>query len=212
MKLFLTLLILCPLCHCKVNVIDKLVTINDVTAFLKSKAYNDSADYFEALKHDSTSKLSKVRFIKIDLNRDGLTDLIVDGKYLFTAIDIGNGNFQFDVINGGTAMLKQYSLIDIGTVTSKQPIIIVKPYGRLSLRNTTPPGVDSLTLKDNNFIEYNAQHALREISSISMTTSPCFGTCPIFTIAIKRNGEAIYDAGDYNKKKGNLIRSLTAIP
>ncbi|MEP7237318.1 MAG: DUF6438 domain-containing protein [Ferruginibacter sp.] len=43
-----------------------------------------------------------------------------------------------------------------------------------------------------------------QIAAIEFSTSPCFGTCPIFSMTIAENGTATYDAESYNTLSGKF--------
>lgn len=190
----LTFIALC----CRGNAIDSLKTDKDVEAFLRSKASDKKTTYFGENMRDSTSKFAKLHFLKLDLNHDGLTDLLINGIYLFAVIDESKGDFSFPFIDNGTFMMHTYKLVDIDT-SSIIPKIIVK-----SNKPIMPgdPLADTLVYKFGGFTEYNKQPTQYTVSAITAETTACFGECPIFKLTIDTEGNAQYSAIKYNKRKG----------
>src|ERR1700744_6681538 len=77
------------------NDIDKLKTVADVQQFLMTKVNKqwEKESIIESDKKD-TSAFNKASFLKLDLNNDGFTDLLIEGKYLVPIIDSGNGRYN----------------------------------------------------------------------------------------------------------------------
>jgi len=203
MKKFYLLLLLIGISFCcRANDIDSIKTIDDVRYFLKHilKA-KDNVDFFAEPKVDSTFKLSRISFLKIDLNNDGLTDLIVNGTYLFAVVDDGRGFYKVSFIDRGTFMSKKFVLADIDT-SQKQPRIIIAPFNRYKKLVVDSAVFDTLIIKYDGFIEYSAKADTSPIEKISLTTTNCFGRCPVFKLSVNCDGNAIYNAIEYNDRKG----------
>lgn len=203
-KLLVILLTLVSFC-CKANEIDKLKTLDDVKAFLKKHSENKKIDYFKDSKADTSTKYSKTKFLKIDLNNDGLTDLIVNGTYLLVVLDNGNDNFAFHFIDGGAFAMRQYVLNDIVT-SGEQPLLIVKNYDEDALyeKRQVKPVYDTLIIKYGGLVEYYTHEDDVDISKLSFSTTMCFGTCPVFDLHIASNGYAEYDAQQFNPETGKF--------
>ena len=85
---------------CKGNAIDNLKTDDDVRAFLKTLVkVKIVPDLLATDKDGHNEKLAKTKFLKIDLNNDGLTDLLVNGYYFFAVVDNGKGKFHLCFIH-----------------------------------------------------------------------------------------------------------------
>ena len=182
---------------CFGNKIDDLKTPEDVLKFVK-KTF-DKQDRFQSIQRNS--KAINFKFIKVDLNNDGLTDILINGIYLYAVIDKGGrNNFQENYI-GGRLFNCQLLSID----TSKEiPILIVQKDNDYD--NETDKDIvfkpDTLTNLYGGFIEYNSSPKQIDFKEIKIMSSPCFGTCPIFEITINNNKQAIYNAKEYNKLTG----------
>ena len=77
------------------NDIDNLQTIEEVQKFLvEKKVVVIGWNLTPKNMTTDTSSFGKGKFFKIDLDNNGLTDLVVNGEYLFSVHDIGNGKYQ----------------------------------------------------------------------------------------------------------------------
>ena len=72
------------------------------------------------------------------------------------------------------------------------------------LRNWLLFSTDTLIFKFGDFYEYNPSPDNFSIQAISISTTPCYGSCPIFELDIKGDGTANYDAQEYNDKTGKF--------
>lgn len=50
----------------------------------------------------------------------------------------------------------------------------------------------------------NCKPAKKDIAFIDFKATPCFGTCPVFTMSIKEDGTADYHAGRFNNLNGHF--------
>ncbi|MGZ4055466.1 MAG: DUF6438 domain-containing protein [Bacteroidia bacterium] len=191
------------------NDIDKLKTNEDVQNFLRQKV--DTAwkkyDFFEVAGQKDTSAYGKGKFFKLDLDNNGLTDLIVNGKYFFAVTDNGNGHYDSHFIDRGTFMLDKHTLKNI-VYKDKTPLLLICSFSEYSLGKFDNSITDTLALKFGEFYEYNPTPDNFKIEDIIFSTSPCYGTCPIFELTIKADRTAKYDAQEYNDKKGKFKTTL----
>jgi len=182
---------------CSGNKIDNLKTPEDVLKFIKRTF--DKQDRFQTRTRNPNA--IDFKFIKLDFNKDGLTDILINGIYLYAIIDKGGrNNFEENYI-GGRHFNCQLLSID----TSKTlPIIVVQKDNDYD--NETDQDIvftpDTLVNIHGGFIEYNSAPGQIDFRELKITTSPCFGTCPIFELTIKNNKQAIYNAKEYNKLTG----------
>lgn len=194
---FLTLLSFC----CKANEIDKLKTIEDVNLFLKKVIGKKWDGSFFDVKPDSASKALQIKFFKLDINNDGLTDLILNGENIVAVVDNGKGDYDFHLVNeDGGMTFKKFALIGVDTI--KPAKIIIKAYYRV--RVPQPAVLDTLIVKFGGFIEYNRNIDSSKVAKISFSTTPCFGECPIFDLFMQSDGTAEYIAHEYNTEKGRF--------
>jgi hypothetical protein len=198
MKTFITVVFVLISLSCTGNEIDNLKTIDDVNAFLKSKIFDKNISFFDKIQHDPTSKYDKVRFMKIDLNNDGRTDLLVNGNDLFAVIDDGTKDFKFCFVDLSFSERK-FFLMDIDAAAG-QTKIIVKSHGP-----DRPPELDTLVFKFDGVVEYNKTPDNTGISRIVFYTTICTGECPVFKISLQPDGIAEYNALRYNATEGNFI-------
>ncbi|MBS1529663.1 MAG: hypothetical protein JSU01_05120 [Bacteroidetes bacterium] len=143
--------------------------------------------------------------MKIDLNNDGLTDLIVNGTYLLIVLDKANGDFAFHFIDDGAFAMQKFVLADIITL-GKQPSLVVKSYDEDAIyeRRRVKSVYDTLIVKFDGLVEYNPQEDDAAISKLSFSTTMCFGTCPVFDLYIASDGSAEYDAHKFNPETGKF--------
>lgn len=187
------------------NDIDNLKTNKDVEKFLVKKVNRKWKDeiFFENTEKKDTSSFGKGKFFKIDLDNNGLTDLVINGKYFFTVTDKGNGKYESHFIDRGVFMLDKYTLKNI-VYKDKTPLLIIENYNEYNFRKNNETKTDTLVMKFGEFYEYNAMPDNFKIEEIRFSTSHCFGTCPVFELTIKADGTAKYIAIDYNDKKGKF--------
>jgi hypothetical protein len=199
--LALTLLVLTTTC-CFANEIDRLQSLSDVTTFLRTHTdkYWQQEVFFEPTVTD-TAKYGKNKFFKLDLDTNGLTDLVVNGKYLFALTDEGNGSYTKHFIDRGAFKSGKYNLLKI-IRKENFPLLVVEGYDKYHPSWTTKP--DTILLKFGGFVEYQPAPSKLQVSQISFSTSGCYGTCPIFELAIQANRTARYNALNYNKRKGRF--------
>jgi hypothetical protein len=202
MKVLFTFLFVLVCALCRGNAIDSLKTDDDVRAFLQGRTANrDDYDILANGKPFSNEKLSTIKYLKIDLNNDGLTDLIVNGSYLFAVVDAGNGHFKTEFIDRGAFYESKYALADVHIGSGLPEVIVRKLPGRgddeIKLR------YDTLIMGVNGFVEYNGI-AENDIEEISLSTTGCLGECPIFELTVGSDGTAVFNAIEYNDHKGKL--------
>lgn len=198
--LLLLLMFFCTAICCSGSDIDKLKTLDDVQAFLRKHEHNKKASYFDRPVEYIATRFSTIKFFKFDLNHDGLTDLLINGDYLFAVVDDGKGSYEYPFIDGAAFMQKKYVLINIDSA-QERPHIIIQDHENFNNKKAI---YDTLLLRQNRFVELNDHPAQSGISKISATTSGCFGTCPVFELTVASNGDALYNPIAYEKKKGNF--------
>ncbi len=206
--IFLTLIINIA----KSSDIDNLKTKDDVKNFLVQKV--DTAwrneDPFETMIGKDTSLYGKGTFFKLDLDNNGFTDLLINGKYFFSITDSGNGHYTSNFIDRGTFMLDKYTLKNI-VYKEKTPLLVIDKYSEFNFGKKSNSKLDTLILMFGAFYEFNSSPDNLKIDQISFSTSPCFGTCPIFELTIKGDRKAKYYAKQNNSKKGKFKATIDSV-
>ena len=189
---------------CSGNKIDELTTPRDVLQFVKKVIGRN--DQFREKTADSGSV--DFSFIKIDLNGDGLTDILINGEHLYAIVDQGGHNHFEEKPIGDWNMGCRLLSIDS---TAKLPILVVQKnndYDNQLGKNIifTP---DTLVYLYGGFIEYNPFPVQLDVSEIKISTSLCFGTCPVFELTINKKRQAVYNAKKFNGLAGIYETSLS---
>jgi hypothetical protein len=225
MKYVLALIMLCACKHSPANQIDSLKTNADVINLIISA----DSDIREHLNNYPISVLSSEElataatnikatyitnikpWVKVDLNDDGLTDMIVYTRYygLLVVMDTGKGHFNViriksfpnlaivgpAKVNGHTFLLAEH--MDCGNDEN-----IKNGHDRRY--------PDTLVYKFGSFLEVNNNPAHYDISSVTIFTGLCaLGVCPSYKLVIEPNGQARYVAGSRIPKQGVFTSEIT---
>jgi hypothetical protein len=184
---------------CYANEIDKLTDYVEVQHFLVkyiSKDFKNEALFKRASYKPDTSNFEKREFTKIDIDKNGLTDLIIHGLKTFVIFDNGNDGYSLRYLDRGTFQMDKAKLIIIDTSLGLCKLIIQQ-----HIKNDKDH--DTLVYKFRSFIEYNSTVDNNfKMESIKFKTSGCFGTCPIFEMTVNFDKSATYNAIQYNEEKG----------
>ena len=212
------------------NKIDKLNTTKEVIEFVKTvhpeygivrhKDFKygifdiESIDsIYNQLKCKGIFKIDEIKnWQKIDVNNDGLTDLIfISHFYGYTQnVIIDEGNNGFKLIR---------NIINFDECEYIKPIK-VQDKNELRIRKVNLPfdfddniekytKIDTLTYKYGSFIELNDKVIIdNKIKNIEFKTDYCFGTCPVFKLTINKNSLAEFDGIESTKFKGKSIKQL----
>jgi len=216
--------------HLFANEIDRLSTLIEVQKFLVEKIEGKwSNQYIFSDSIKGKDYLSENNFFKIDLDQNGLTDLIVRGIYLFIITDHGNGTYKLSFVDRGVFLLNKYRLFDIwkksnpANYTRELPILVVNRIGNQTVTSTYSDGssivelkFDSLVFKFNDLIEYNATPDNFEIEELTISTIGCYGACPVFELTIQRDRTVAFNAIQNNNVTGKFNskideKTLTAL-
>jgi hypothetical protein len=187
------------------NDIDNLQTIEDVRKFLGEKVGGIWTGFLPKHISTDTSSFGKGKFFKIDLDNNGLTDLVVNGEYLFSVHDIGNGKYQcYFIDNFGNP----YTLTNI-IFKDIVPLLVIKGHDKHYRTLDSPSKQDTLIFKYGTFVEYNSAPSNLEVEEINFMTLGCYGLCPAFELTILSNRQATFKAIKYNDgKKGKYKTNI----
>lgn len=191
------------------NEIDKLHTNIEVNNFINKRILKEELDE-NMLDEDLIKSLpyGKNKFHKLDIDKNGLTDLIVDGKELFVVTDKGNSEYGIYPIDGPSEFYK-FTLTAI-VYRDKIPALVVRRYDNFENKIGGKETERTLIHKFEDFVEYNSKPDNFKIEEIKFSTSGCYGTCPIFEITIKNSKTAFYDAKNFNEVKGEFNGTIDA--
>lgn len=152
------------------NEIDELRTIQDVNTFLIEKVdrrFKDELPLSENWKNADTAKYARNNFYKVDIDNNGLTDLIIYGyDGLVAVLNTRSNKYDLHFIGDGMLFFEHETGL-ISIETSKPPTKIV-------IQRTVKPNarIDTLIFKFDCFIEYNAHpHDDFHFYVIKLTTS-----------------------------------------
>lgn len=194
------------------NRIDKLKTDSDVIEFLKSINADFRSEQYNEIELRPTETLRRDlncdgladqwevnNWEKADFNGDGLTDLSVILYWydygVYVIMDDGNDDFKLLPLS--------YNVHEKCNLS--KPII---SRGQQLLLFSEKKQIDTLAYKYYGFVELNRHPAHYDIDSIEFRTGACYGNCPVFTIKIGRDRNAVYEAGMYNPKQGRFSSAL----
>ena len=96
--------------------------------------------------------IGKGNFFKLDLDNNGLTDLLINGKYFFAITDNGKGNYESHFIDRGTFMFDKHILKNI-IYTDKRPLLEIGSYSEYNFGDNDNTKSDTLVLIYGDFYE-----------------------------------------------------------
>jgi hypothetical protein len=174
------------------NEIDSLLTNISLNNFLNKVDKNlNGINFFDT----TTYNIKLNRFFKIDLDKNGLTDLIVDGKYTVALLDKGKNKYQTLYIGGAFLKYK----IDTLIFRNKIPLIIIACNSGYCI--TPENKKDTLIYKFESLIEYNSKPRKITFEEIKFSNSQGLGQNPIFELSINNSKNAEYNAIAYNQSR-----------
>ena len=190
------------------NEIDNLKTNADVNRFLEKRFSKYAKELSLDADKTNTAEYGKNKFYKLDLDGNGLTDIVVDGKYFYAITDAGQEKYDLHTIDRGAFNLSKYSLAGIA-YENKLPLLKIRSFDETSQK---PGDIEkTILMKFGGFIEHNQKPDSLRIEEIKYSASGCFGTCPIFDLKIGRDGSATYLAKEYNDQEGKFTGKIDQV-
>jgi Domain of unknown function (DUF6438) len=188
------------------NYIDSIQTATQIESLIskvesryRGFKVNDSLKFASPDCQKYSDELKINAWQKADFDQNGLTDLLVVGTPILCVLDKGNQKYEINALTRSffpdctfpsVRLTNQLSLIDYHYHTRDD-----------EHRETSIFKKKSLIYKYGDFIEFNEQVTAHKIEKIEYSTSPCFGTCPVFKLALNADKSATWNAEMYNKMK-----------
>lgn len=189
--------------------IDDLTTPGQVLKFIDTKILPKGEGF--RYSYDDSSYFGKNKFLKLDLDNNGYTDLLVRGFSILIILDNKEHKYQLcQAKKYGDDPFQNNQLKDIISLTDTPVLIFDKSIDEYTrtmngvLTENKFLGRDSLIIKFGQLIEYNSSPDNFQIENIKLSTTVCEGTCPEFKLSINSQRNAEYSAIEYNDLKGNF--------
>jgi len=205
--LFALLILLLIVVPSFANEIDTLTTPAEVNAFLK-KTFPDFAN---SVLLDETNvpkaRFVKNNFYKLDLDGNGLTDLLIDNFHLVAVTSSSETKYDVHPIDQGGFLINLHTLTGISYL-NKTPLLAIRDYDERTQTVGDKKTEKTILMKFGEFIEYNPKPDKFNIQKIVFKEGGCFGDCPIFNMYIFGDRSVYYEAIKFNKQQGNFNTTL----
>src|SRR5690606_38777646 len=154
--------------------------------------------------HQIADSLNIQPWTKADFDHNGLTDILVIGKfygnYVICILDNG-GKYEIYPITKGLFKANSFPIVEDNKIkyyceNESDRIYLDKP---IKLEEST------LIYQFGDFIEENTTPAKHKIEKIEYETTGCYGICPIFSLTINADQSAEWEAKRYNKIKNEEV-------
>lgn len=154
----------------KSNEIDKIKNTKDIVNFMSEKIdseFNSEDLYFSKSERKRRNiPKPKIRFYKIDFDKNGLTDLLVEGPHLFAVVDKGNDLFEKLDLNVGKLNKGFCKIDEIRNTNEEINLIVSYPNDKDQINSKF-----YFTYKFGGFVELNLNAKHTDIDSIEYSIS-----------------------------------------
>lgn len=186
------------------NEVDRIRSEDDVRAFLRKHGSHSvaSVDPF-LIKECDTIRTMVTPYFKVDLDHNGQTDLIVNGREsVIVAMHQHDESYEIYVMpieSGALYGCEVDSVVDTDSlcfvyVSNRLiPCNNVFNYPRLRVVD----GRDTLIGFEGRLLKYRPHKSSKRVTTIRLHTHGCFGWCPIYSMEIDSLGSVTYDAFDH---------------
>jgi hypothetical protein len=206
------------------NDVDRLKTDKDVENFIRAQspsladariAYK-SFLYPDAVKQLLADSLKVKLWQATDFNNDGQSDLLA-------YINTNGQNYLAAFIDEGTSFsvhfISRWPFADTfyPVIKKRDKLTLLVLYKGCSYchgKDIGLSGADTLVYKFGNFIENVKpafQYGPHKIERIELSTTPCYGTCPVFEMDINDTRKAQYHAISYNDTSGIFSSTIDTL-
>jgi hypothetical protein len=191
--------------------IDQLQNRQDVERFVKkiNKDFGKRPIFSGAIEDTGTQTN---QFFKLDMDGNGLTDLIIKGASLIVIMDLG-GHYAFCDLGELGSDYRGIEGLEAIDSTGQPRKLILRLRSGVDWRSLTPPEfyLDTLVAHGGGMMEYNPQpYPDFKFQGIKISTTRCFGICPVFEMRINPNKKAWYHAIQFNPEAGEFEGELPA--
>lgn len=140
------------------NKIDSLSTKEDVGKFLNNNfSEHQFSHSFNALGIDV--------FFKVDIDHNGLTDLLVETDVCIAVLDTGLGQYNLQHIFAGER--ESYNLLNVLQINGHPLVVVRGLFYEAQVQDSMRWQDDTLVYKFGNFIEYNSNPTTKDIEEIN---------------------------------------------
>ncbi|WP_276135253.1 hypothetical protein [Polluticoccus soli] len=184
---------------CWGNAIDKIRSKDDVISFIGSHPeLNASIDTYYLFRHTGSEPDS---FFKIDIDKNGRTDLLIQGYEFLVVLDKGRNNYDLLEAMGGNFTLKQ--------IDTSNADIRFKVEAKTWLENNRTRIYDTvLTYKFGYLTEYSAKPATHSIGKIEYTKEGGFGASnPLPGATVSPDGTITFYTAEFQNNNVFMMRS-----
>ncbi len=192
------------------NEIDNLKTNADVVRFLVKKFDKDykGLSLFCGDKDQDKLQFGNNKFYKLDIDGNGLTDLIVDGYLVFAVAAEKDGSYSASFLDGNQSVHGRSYLISVDSTAPVSIIVAGFIKSEDHQHHTVVMGYDTLIYKFGGFVERRSNILTGfHFDKLTFSTGACLGKCAVFEMEINDNKTAEYNAikDNYIEGKFNTI-------
>jgi hypothetical protein len=191
------------------NEIDDLKTVEEVNKFLRKNILTRESKGFLKKSKPDNEQFGKNKFHKIDLDQNGLTDLVIDSDFSFAVVDKGSGKYGFHPIDRGFVNEQKYTLTNIEN-KNDLPLLVLRRYDQKNGRVAGKETEKTLVFKFDEFIEFNPNPDDLKIEEIKISALGCVGNCPVYQMTMLPDKITIFNAVKNLKKKGQFKTTIDA--
>ena len=150
-------------------------------------------------------------FFKADFDNNGLTDLLVigDNKKCYYGFENKSCDFssfvvmnfkrgKYKISNIERATFNHSFVPKVENINDKVILAIYNPRSEFRGHVYEKERIDTLIYKFDTFIELEKNQEKTNIENIEYSTSPCFGTCPVYKLTVDNKKNGIFFAEKYN--------------